>query len=93
MIIDIDEARPLVRQIAKSGGVALSPHCMDQMEKRAVEMSDILYLLNWGDIDRNPSDKSGKRLLVSGTDIEGVDLKASIVFLSRDSLLVITVMG
>lgn len=63
MIIDIDEARPLVRQIAKSGGVAISPHCLEQMEKRGVEMDDILYLLNWGDIGSNPHDKSGRRLL------------------------------
>ncbi len=93
MIINLDEARPLVRRIVKSGGVALSPHCEMRMEQRNVQMDDILYLLNWGTVDHNPSDETGTRFLVSGTDIEGEPLEASITFLSRDSLLVITVMG
>jgi hypothetical protein len=92
-IISLDEARSLVRQIAKSGGVALHPHCQIRMEERNVEMDDILYLLNWGEVGPNPIDETGERLLVSGTDIEGEPLRASIIFLSRDTLLVITVMS
>ena len=92
MIINLDEARPLIRRIVKSGGIALSPHCQIRMEERNVQMDDILYLLNWGDINHNPIDEAGRRFLVSGTDIDGEPLEASVTFLSRDSLLVITVM-
>jgi hypothetical protein len=42
MIIDLDKPSPIVRQIAKSEVVALSPHCLVQKEKRKVKMDDIM---------------------------------------------------
>jgi hypothetical protein len=92
-IIDLDEATRLVRQIARTGGVAIDRHCFFRMEERGVEIPDIRHLLVSGEVIHNPGDKTGRRFIVTGADIEGEPLRAAIVFLSRTSLLVITVMG
>ncbi len=91
-----EEARRLLREIAKSACVRLTNHCRERMVERRVWMDDMLQVLLWGtikDLHKNPGDESWA-CLVEGRDIEGDPLSVKVVILEADfAVLCITVHG
>ncbi len=60
------------------------------MPDHDVEFQDILNVLNWGQVTHDPDENCDMKFKVSGSDLEGEPLTAVVVFLDKNSLLVIT---
>lgn len=91
-----EQARRLVRQIAKTGWLRRTEHCRRRMQERNVTMDDMLQALLWGevcDLKANPG-RQGWECLVRGQDLEQEPLTVKVVILESDfALLCITVHG
>ena len=96
MILDIQQIELQIRRIAKTGstGVALSRHCREErMPERNVDFQDILNVLNWGKVVRDPDQNTDKKFKVLGEDLEGVPLCVVVIIFDENALLVKTVHG
>lgn len=91
-----DEAKQLLRKIARNGWVRLTRHCRDRMAQRQVLMDDMLQVLLWGhlkELRENP-DCDNWECLVEGSDLEGDPLTVKVAILEHDfAVLCITVYG
>ena len=91
-----EEARRLLRDIAKNRWVRLTRHCRERMAQRQVVMDDMLQVLLWGqvrELRQNPEGGNWECVVV-GRDIEKDPLSVKVVILEADfALLCITVFG
>ena len=91
-----EEARRLLRDIARNQWVRLTRHCRERMALRGVLMDDLMQVLLWGqvrDLRENPECDNWE-CMVEGLDIEGDPLSVKVAILESDfAVLCITVFG
>lgn len=94
-IINIPEIKRQIKRIAQSGGrgIALTRHARERMFERDVDINDILYVLNWGEVEHDPDKDADLKFKVSWTDLEGEPLCVVLILLDEESLLIKTVHG
>lgn len=87
------QAEALARKIITCGGSVIFPeHAENRMESRGFEKSDVYYILETGkviDIEAGPN--NDWRYKFSGKDLEDVDGKVIITFVTFSSGVIITV--
>jgi len=67
-----EEAKDILRGIARLGTVGLSNHCRKRMRQRNICMDDILYVLAWGTVEYIEEIESNTwKCTIAGEDIEG----------------------
>ena len=91
-----EEAKRLIREIAKTGWIRLTTHCRQRMQERGVHMDDLMQSLLWGEVtelQENPGCQNWE-CRISGHDLEGDPLIVMIAILEGDfAVLCITVHG
>jgi len=92
----IEQAKRLLREIAKSRWVRVTEHCGQRMRERNVTIEDMLQALLWGEVrelERSPG-RENWTCTVSGFDLEEEPLVVKVAILEADfALLCITVHG
>ena len=91
-----DEAKQLLRKIARQQTVRFTNHCRERMKFRNVVVDDMLQVLMWPtalDLEYDMEAENWKSK-VTGRDIEGDELTVVVAVLEKDfALLCITVTG
>ncbi len=91
--MDINQAREVLRRLARQGCIIISNHCRAQMEKRNVIMDDILHVLMWGNIkkiEKNTKHNNWK-IEVEGQDLDDDQLTVQAAVNEDERTIVITV--
>lgn len=88
-----DQAKEIIRKLAKYGCILITNHCRAQMRKRNVTTDDILHVLMWGDIKTVQKDAkySNWKCEVEGKDLEDDVLTVQAAVSEDERTIIITV--
>ena len=88
-----DQAKEIIRELAKQGCIIISDHCRTRMQERNVTTDDRLYVLMWGNIDKIKKNTkyNNWKLEVEGRDLNDDQLTVQATVNEDERTIVITV--
>ncbi len=93
--IDIATAQSIIRDIAASGMLISSKHAKERMVERGYTMSDVQYILMYGEIVRKEfkEENNNWAYTIHGADLEGDEGGVITAIISPSKCVVITVLS
>ena len=92
--LSFKEAEKLIREISQYGRVIPSTHARRQMKERNYTMRDVFHILKHGKIKKREENPDGQyKYHVHGKDIEGHKGTVVAAIVSRELLVIVTVLG